>query len=125
LIDDEKILLDVTSSMLAHLGYDVATAQNHGDALEIYRQGKEAGKPFSLIIMDLTMRGDEGGEIAIRKWLSINPEVKAIISSGYANDPVIEQYWKYGFTGAMIKPYSLLELKNILEKALEHKSNSI
>ena len=125
LIDDEKILLDVTSSMLAHLGYEVATAQNHRDALEIYRQGKEAGKPFSLIIMDLTMRGDEGGEIAIRKWLSINPEVKTIISSGYANDPVIEQYWKYGFAGAMIKPYSLSELKNIMEKALENKGNSI
>jgi CheY-like chemotaxis protein len=122
LIDDEKILLDVTSSMLAHLGYEVQTAQNHGDALDIYRQGKEMGHPFSLVIMDLTMRGDEGGETAIRKWLSSHPEVKAIISSGYADDPVIEQYWKYGFAGAMVKPYSLSELQNTLEKVLEHKS---
>jgi PAS domain S-box-containing protein len=118
LIDDEKILLDVTSSMLTHLGYEVATAECHDDALDIYSKAKEAGQPFSLIIMDLTMRGDEGGEPAIRKWLAIHPEVKAVISSGYINDPVVEEYWKYGFAGAMVKPYTLTDLKKSLEKIL-------
>ena len=118
LIDDEQILLDVTGSMLKHIGYEVATAQNHDDAMDFYQRGKEAGRPFSLIIMDLTMRGDEGGEIAIRRWKDNHPEVKAIISSGYMNDPVIEEYWKHGFVGAMVKPYSLGELKSALEKIL-------
>ena len=71
-----------------------------------------------MVIMDLTMRGNEGGELAIRKWLAVHPEVKAIISSGYANDPVIEEYSKYGFVGAMIKPYTLSDLKNALVKIL-------
>jgi two-component system, cell cycle sensor histidine kinase and response regulator CckA len=123
LIDDEQILLDVTGSMLKHIGYDVETAKSHEDALEFYRQGKEAGSPFSLIIMDLTMRGDEGGEIAIRRWKAEHPEVKAVISSGYMNDPVIEEYWKYGFVGAMVKPYSLTELKNSLENILSGKDS--
>ena len=83
-----------------------------------YGDAKKAGCPYCLIIMDLTMRGDEGGEIAIRRWKSANPEVKAVISSGYVNDPVIEEYWKYGFAGAMVKPYSLADLKSHLEKIL-------
>jgi len=118
LIDDEKILLDVTSSMLDHLGYEVTTAENHKEALNIYREAKDTGRPFSLIIMDLTMRDNEGGDTAIRKWSALYPEVKAVISSGYANDPVIEDYEKYGFVGAMIKPYTLIELKKTLEKIL-------
>jgi signal transduction histidine kinase/CheY-like chemotaxis protein len=118
LIDDEQILLDVTGSMLRHIGYNVVTAGSHGDAMEYYRRAKEEGNPFALIIMDLTMRGNEGGEMAIRRWKDAHPEVKAVISSGYMNDPVIEEYWKYGFVGAMVKPYSLVDLQNLLEKIL-------
>lgn len=118
LIDDERILLEVTSSMLIHLGYEVATAECHEEALAIYGKAKEAGRPFSLIIMDLTLRGDEGGETAIRRWLAIHPEVKAIISSGYVRDPVIEEYWKYGFTGAIMKPYTIAELEKALAKVI-------
>jgi DNA-binding NtrC family response regulator len=124
LVDDEQILLDVTGSMLQHIGYNVVTAKNHGDAMEHYQRAKEEGNPFSLIIMDLTMRGDEGGEIAISRWKNAHPEVKAVISSGYMNDPVIEEYWKYGFVGAMVKPYSLMELKSSLEKILEGTGNA-
>lgn len=123
LIDDEQILLDVTGSMLKHIGYDVVTAKCHEDAMACYQRGKETGAPFSLIIMDLTMRGDEGGEIAIRRWKDDHPEVKAVISSGYMNDPVVEEYWKYGFVGAMVKPYSLVELKSSLENILSGKGN--
>jgi len=124
LVDDEQILLDVTGSMLQHIGYNVVTAKNHGDAMEHYQRAKEEGNPFSLIIMDLTMRGDEGGEIAIGRWKNAHPEVKAVISSGYMNDPVIEEYWKYGFVGAMVKPYSLMELKSSLEKILAGTSDA-
>jgi two-component system, cell cycle sensor histidine kinase and response regulator CckA len=114
LIDDEKILLDVASSMLKHLGYEVTTAQSHNEALDIYGKAKETGQPFSLIIIDLTIRGDEGGEAALRRWLTIHPEVKAVISSGYSRDPVIEEYWKYGFADAIAKPYTLAELEKTL-----------
>ncbi len=123
LIDDEQVLLDVTGSMLRHLGYHVVTAKSHGEAMDHYQRAKESGNPFSLIIMDLTMRGDEGGEIAIRRWKAIHPEVRALISSGYMKDPVIEEYWKYGFVGAMVKPYSLADLKNSLEQVLAGKND--
>ncbi len=123
LIDDEQILLDVTSRMLVHLGYEVVTAQHHEDALDIYGKAKKSGHPFSLIFIDLTMRGDVGGEMAIRKWLAAYPEVKAIISSGYVNDPVIEEYWRYGFAGAIIKPYALNDLEKVLDKVMTKNNN--
>jgi PAS domain S-box-containing protein len=123
LIDDEDILLDVTGSMLEHLGYDVASAKSHDEALGYYRKGKENGSPFALIVMDLTMPGDDSGELAIKRWKELHPEVKAVISSGYMNDPVIEEFWEYGFVGAMVKPYSLAELKTSLEKILADQSN--
>lgn len=118
LIDNEQILLDVTGSMLKHLGYDVETVKSHAVGRELYRQAEHEGSPFVLIIMDLTMRGDESGETAIRRWKEVYPEVKAVISSGYMKDPVIEEYWKYGFIGAIAKPYSLEDLKGSLEKIL-------
>lgn len=118
LIDDEQILLDVTGSMLEHLGYDVKKAKSHGEGRELYRLAEQEKEPFALIIMDLTMRGDEPGETAIRRWKQDYPEVRAVISSGYTKDPVIEEYWKYGFAGAMAKPYSLEDLKGTLEKVL-------
>lgn len=123
LIDDEQILLDVTSSMIIHLGYEVAIAQCHKDALDLYGKAKEAGQPFSLIIIDLTMRGDEDGKTAISRWLTIHPEVKAVISSGYSRDPVIEEYWKYGFAGAIAKPYTLAELEKTLAKIVAPNNN--
>lgn len=123
LIDDEEILLEVAGSMLEHLGYEVAVAKNHDEALEYYQQEKETGSPFALIVMDLTMPGDDSGEIAIKRWKELHPEARAVISSGYINDPVIEEFWKYGFVGAMVKPYSLAELKTSLEKILAGQSN--
>ena len=103
--------------------YYEVTSHSHEEALNIYGKAQKDGQPFSLIIIDLTMRGDEGGETAIRKWLAIYPEVKALISSGYINDPVIEEYWKYGFAGALMKPYTLTDLKKALEKILEKGNN--
>jgi CheY-like chemotaxis protein len=58
------------------------------------------------------------GKEAIAMLRKLDPEVKAIISSGYANDPVITDYTSYGFTAALVKPYRLEELKEILEKIL-------
>lgn len=118
LIDDEQILLDVAGSMLEHLGYDMKTAKSHAEGRELYRQAQREGDPFTLMIMDLTMRGDEPGETAIRRWKEEYPEVRAVISSGYSKDPIIEEYWKYGFSGALAKPYSLDDLRGTLERSL-------
>ncbi|MRR15041.1 MAG: hypothetical protein EG826_01150 [Deltaproteobacteria bacterium] len=62
LIDEVQVLQDVTGGILPYIGYAVLTAQSHGDAMENYRQAQEANKPFSSLMTDWVLRGDEGGK---------------------------------------------------------------
>ncbi len=80
--------------------------------MEYYRQAKEANKPFSFSMMDLTMRDDEGEKIVTHSAEKNISGSEAVILGGCMNDRVTEEYWKYGFVGAMVKPYPLQELKS-------------
>lgn len=88
--------------MPKHIRYGVVTAKSHGDAMEYYRQAKEANKPFSFIMTDLTMRGDEGRKITTHSVERNISGSEAMISGGCMSDGVIEEYWQYGFVGAMV-----------------------
>jgi len=68
--------------------------------------------------MDLTIPGGMGGKEAVKEILAINPEAKILVSSGYSNDPIMANYRKYGFSGAMAKPYQLKELMKIVDQIL-------
>jgi two-component system cell cycle sensor histidine kinase/response regulator CckA len=59
-----------------------------------------------------------GGEQTMRELLKIDPDVKAIVSSGYFNDPVMSNFEKYGFMGAMAKPYQKTDLESVLKTIL-------
>ena len=86
-IDDEDFIRDLASAMLVKLGYEVALAEDGQTALAMYRDALEAGAAFNAVILDLTVPGGMGGKAAMRQLLSIDPNVRAIVSSGYSNDP--------------------------------------
>lgn len=113
-MDDEEIIREVTSEILDNLGYRVAVCCDGEEAIELYNQAVQAVDPFDVVIMDLTIPGGMGGEQAIKKLQQINPEVKAIVSSGYSNDPIIANYSNYGFSGCVVKPYRGEELNEAL-----------
>jgi CheY-like chemotaxis protein len=121
LVDDEEIILDVSREVLRFLGYDAAFAKEGGAAIEMYRQAKESGQPFDLVIIDLTIPEGLGGQETIEKLRSYDPEVKAVVSSGYTNDPVMQEYAKYGFSGRLTKPYRINEMKALLESMIQKK----
>ena len=115
-MDDEEIIREHLGKGLGVLGYRVETASEGGEALEKYRKAKEAEKPFDAVILDLTVPGAMGGRETIKKLLQIDPEVRAIVSSGYSNDPIMADYGKHGFKAALCKPYSVKTLsKTLLE----------
>lgn len=113
-MDDDRMVRDVAGGMLRHLGYKVDFAENGEEALEKYREAMGSEEPFDVVIMDLTIPGGMGGRFAIEGLLKINPEAKAIVSSGYSDDPVMSNYTQFGFSGCIKKPYRVAELGKII-----------
>jgi PAS domain S-box-containing protein len=118
IMDDEKIVRDVAAAILNHLRCRVAHAENGEGAIAQYRAAAEAGDPFDLVIMDLTIPGAMGGELAVQELLKYDSAARVIVSSGYSNDPIMIEYEKYGFRGVMTKPYSLQEMESVLHRVL-------
>jgi CheY-like chemotaxis protein len=88
-------------------------------ALELYKHEKGAGVPFDLVILDLSVPEGLGGKDAIALLKAYDPAVKAIVSSGYSNDPVVLDFEQYGFSGKLSKPYKISDLKEILEQLIK------
>ncbi|MDW7773670.1 MAG: response regulator [Desulfobulbaceae bacterium] len=118
-MDDEEMLRNVTRSMLESLGYEVATACNGEEAIELYTAAKGAGLPFGAVIMDLTIKGGLGGAETIKRLKEIDPDIRAIVASGYSYDPVMANFRKHGFLNAVNKPYQLQDLEKSLEDIVD------
>jgi CheY-like chemotaxis protein len=117
-MDDDRVVGDVAKKMLSHLGYQAEVAVDGSETIDLYKKSLEMNRPYRAVIMDLTIPGGMGGAEAIKKLLEIDPQVKAIVSSGYSNDPIMADFQQYGFQGFIMKPYMLMELKKTLEQVL-------
>ncbi|UNC90643.1 PAS domain-containing hybrid sensor histidine kinase/response regulator [Candidatus Contubernalis alkaliaceticus] len=120
-MDDEDSIREIAGEMLRYLGYRPGFARDGREAIRKYKEAKLSKNPFDVVIMDLTIPCGMGGEKAIKKLRSLDPDVKAIVSSGYYNDPVISNYIEYGFDGMVSKPYKMEALSKELEKVLSKK----
>ena len=105
-MDDEATVCGIVVRMLTPCGFAIVTVPDGQQALEAYRQAMANGTPFDGVIMDLTVPGGLGGKDAIKELLAMDPHAKAIVSSGYADDPVMANYADYGFMGIVAKPYT-------------------
>jgi len=118
-MDDEKGVREIVGRMLKHIGYkDIEFAEDGAEAIKLYKAAMKSGHPFNVAILDLTIAGGMGGEIAIQKLLKIDPGVKAIVSSGYIDDPVIAKYKDHGFSGVVAKPYTIAELRKAVQDVM-------
>lgn len=118
-MDDEELIRDFLGKLLSKLGYGVSIAKSGEEAISLYQQAFETEDPFRAVIMDLTIPGGMGGKETIHRLLQIDPHVKAIVSSGYSNDPVMSNYEHYGFKGVILKPYQVNELSQCLHTVLK------
>jgi len=115
LMDDEEVVRDVAGEMLKHMGYTVEFAKDGIGAIDLYIKARSSGRPFDVVIMDLTIPGGMGGKEAIKRLREIDPSVKAVVSSGYSNDPIMADFRSYGFSGIVAKPYKIEELGRVLD----------
>jgi len=112
------MLREAAGQMLQHMGYEVEFAEDGGEALELYKRAKESGRPFDVVILDLTVPGGMGGKETMKRLTEMDPQIRAIVSSGYSNDPVMAEYKQYGFRGVMAKPYQVYELGQTVHKVI-------
>ncbi len=117
-MDDEEIVRTVTGVMLDSLGYDSEFAKDGQEAITLYRKAMEDHTPYDAVIMDLTVPGGMGGLDAVAQLLEIDPNVKAIVSSGYANNPIMANFKRYGFVAVVSKPYSIVPLSKTLHEVI-------
>ena len=120
-MEDDKAIQDVMADMLKHLGYEVVFAPNSTEAIEQYKKAKDTGSRFDAVILDLTIVGGKGGKSAIKELIEFDPNVKAIVYSGYSHDPVMANFKKFGFSGIISKPFKIEEISAVLHEIIKDK----
>ena len=108
----------VAARMIEALGHDVECAEDGVSAIRKLREAVNAGKSFDIAILDLTIKGGMGGEEAVRRMLEVDPRLKAIASSGYADRHVVSEFQAYGFKAFLSKPYRIDALRDNLNTLL-------
>jgi CheY-like chemotaxis protein/two-component sensor histidine kinase len=117
-MDDEEIIREMATGLLQRFGLKVDCAVDGAEAVEKYRAALAVGTRYDLVIMDLTVPGGMGGLAALGKLREIDPDVTAVVSSGYSSDPVLANYRAHGFAAVVAKPYETHEISRVLRDLL-------
>ena len=114
-MDDQAAIRDLIRNILVDIqGDEVEFADDGLQAIKLYKEARESGMPFDVVLLDLTIPGGMGGKEAISRLLEIDPDIKAIVFSGYSDDPIISKYQEYGFKGVIRKPFEIDEFLECL-----------
>ncbi len=112
-MDDEEAILEILGDILEYHGFKADFARDGEEALSLYQE-----KVYDAVILDLTVPGGMGGKEAMKELLKIDPAVRAIVSSGYSNDPIMSDFRQYGFRSVIAKPYDIDELGKVLRSVI-------
>ncbi len=121
-LDDEDYILDLLHEMLDHMGYTVTCCRDGTEAIEAYQRAMAENRPIAAVILDITIPGGMGGYETFKHLCGLNPDLKAILSSGYTNSPLMANFAEYGFAGVIAKPYTVDKLQDVLFRVLSHAS---
>ena len=119
IMDDEPQIRNVLGQMVETCGYSFEAVPGGEEALRAFCQARDSGTPFSAVILDLTIPGGLGGKEVVKEMLALDPHLRAIVVSGYSNDPVLANYEEYGFKGRVAKPFNLIDLSVVLNSVLQ------
>jgi len=118
IMDDEDAIRHVLTEMLQFMGYTATAVKNGEEALEAYQKALASGVPYDVVITDLTVPGGKGGRELMKDLRTLDPQVRAIVSSGYSNDPIMANFRDYGFSGVIVKPFRNMDLATVVSSVL-------
>jgi len=122
-MDDDEAMRYVIETALQQMGHEVELAEDGEAAVDAYIRARSQDRPFDAVLLDLTVRAGVGGKEAVRTLLQEDPAVKAMVMSGYANDPVVVDPEKHGFKGVLLKPFDIAELQELLARIMKPEEN--
>jgi CheY-like chemotaxis protein len=117
-MDDEEPIRRLGQALLKGLGHEVCVVADGEAAITEFMQARARGRPYELVMLDLTVPGGMGGLAALEAIRALDPRIKAIVTSGYSSDPVLGNYRKYGFQGVVPKPYRISDLGRAIQASL-------
>jgi CheY-like chemotaxis protein len=117
-MDDDPKIISLTASMLQSLEYKFDLAKNGEEVIQFYQRYLNIGRPYDAVIMDLTVIGGMGGEECFKALREIDPDVRAIVSTGYDNDDIARKFLDMGFCGYLTKPYRVAELAKMIKEVV-------
>ena len=117
-MDDEEPIRIVTKALLDRLGLEATLTADGGEAVREYAAARISGRPYDLVVVDLTVPGGMGGAEAMREILKLDPAARGIVSSGYSSDPVMANFRAHGFRGSVPKPYRIADFARTLREVL-------
>jgi PAS domain S-box-containing protein len=120
-MDDEEPIREMTRSLLERLGLEVTLAPDGEDAVRQFAAARAGGRPFDVVIVDLTVPGGKGGATAMTEILRLDPAARGIVSSGYSSDPIMADFRAHGFRGSVPKPYKVADFARTLRAVLKEK----
>ena len=117
-LEDDDMVREVAAKMLLSLGYEIELSEDGAQTVDAYRRALKEGRPFDAVIMDLTIQGGMGGKECMGELVRINPDVVAIVSSGYSDEAVLSNYGDFSFKAVVSKPYRIEELGKVLRETI-------
>jgi len=118
-MDDEESIRKIVTKALSRIGCEVVAVANSDEALDEFKKGIMKGRPFDIVILDLTIPGDRGGKYVIAEISKIPSSTRSIVTSGYSGDAVISDFAGFGFNGRLVKPFTIQELYNVVFDVIE------
>lgn len=115
LMDDEVEVRETVGLMLTLLGYEVVAAREGHEAIALFQKARQSGRPFTAVILDLRVPDGLGGAETIKRLRAIDPQLKALVASGYSEDPTLADYRSAGFDATIAKPFNLEDLRRVVE----------
>jgi two-component system cell cycle sensor histidine kinase/response regulator CckA len=117
-MDDEAVIRNIMEAALEKLGYTMKSVADGRAAIEAYQEAIRNKAPFDAVILDMTVSGGMGGEETVGMLKAIDPDVKAIVSSGYTTGGAMSTPELFGFSGVIAKPYSVQQLSVAVHEVL-------
>lgn len=119
ILEDEPLIRQILAQTLKSADCEVTQTADGAEAVARYQEAMQHGQPFDLVVMDLSIPGGMGGAAAMERIRHLDPDVRAIVSSGYSDDPIMSRYLDFGFRAVLPKPYNPLELRELVDQLLK------